>query len=168
MKISLVTLVTFAVILIALSQANFWANASAAEGNLAPAWKLQDLEGHTVSSDDFKGKVVILDFWATWCGPCQAEIPGLIDLQKSYQQQGLVVVGISLDEGGAEVVKPFVKKFGINYPVLVGDDKVQQAFGGIDAIPVTLVIDRQGRIVKRHLGLTEKDKFETEIKPLLK
>ena len=161
--------VTFAVILTVFSQANLWAdNAPAAEGNLAPAWKLPDLAGHIVSSDDFKGKVVILDFWATWCGPCRAEIPGLIDLQKNYQKQGLAVVGVSVDEGGVDVLKPFVKKFGMNYPVLVGDGKVQQAFGGIDAIPVTLVIDRQGRIVKRHLGLTDKDEFEAEIKPLLK
>jgi thiol-disulfide isomerase/thioredoxin len=143
-------------------------NTPGSEGSLAPAWKLQDLDGKTVSSDDFKGKVVILDFWATWCPPCRAEIPGLIDLQKAYGKQGLMVVGVSVDQGGADVIKPFVKKFGMNYPVLVADDKVQQAFGGFDAIPVTLVIDRQGRIVKRHLGLTEKDEFEAEIKPLLK
>lgn len=138
------------------------------EGSKAPAWKLQDLDGKTVSSDDLKGKVVILDFWATWCPPCRAEIPGLIDLQKAYEKEGLMVVGISVDQDGSSVLKPFVEKFGVNYPVLVADDKVQQAFGGFDAIPVTLVIDRQGRIVKRHLGLTEKDELEAEIKPLLK
>lgn len=143
-------------------------NAPGSEGSVAPVWKLQDLNGKTVGSDDFKGKVVILDFWATWCPPCRAEIPGLIDLQKAYGKQGLMVVGVSVDQGGTDVIKPFVEKFGMNYPVLVADDKVQQAFGGFDAIPVTLVIDRQGRIVKRHLGLTEKDEFEAEIKPLLK
>jgi thiol-disulfide isomerase/thioredoxin len=151
------------------SQSKVWAdNAPGSERSLAPAWKLQDLDGKTVSSDDFKGKVVILDFWATWCPPCRAEIPGLIDLQKAYGKQGLMVVGVSVDQGGADVIKPFLEKFGMNYPVLVADDKVQQTFGGFDAIPVTLVIDRQGRIVKRHLGLTEKDEFEAEIKPLLK
>ena len=156
-------------ILALLSLGRVWAGeAAGSEGSMAPAWRLPDLDGKTVSFDDFKGKVVVLDFWATWCPPCRAEIPGLIDLQKTYQKQGLMVVGISLDQGDAEAIKSFVKKFGMNYPVLVGDDKVQQTFGGIDAIPVTLVIDRQGRIVKRHLGLTEKDEFEGDIKPLLK
>jgi len=138
------------------------------EGSLAPAWKLQDLAGKTVSSEDFKGKVVVLDFWATWCPPCRAEIPGLIDLQKTYEKRGLMVVGVSLDQDGVDAVRSFVKKYGMNYPVLVGDDKIQRAFGGFDAIPVTLVIDREGHIVKRHLGLTGKDEFEAEIKPLLK
>ena len=163
------TFILSVAILALFSLSKVWAdNAPGSEGSLAPAWKLQDLDGKTVSSDDFKGKVVILDFWATWCPPCRAEIPGLIDLQKAYGKQGLMVVGVSVDQGGTDVIKPFVEKFGMNYPVLVADDKVQQAFGGFDAIPVTLVIDRQGRIVKRHLGLTEKDEFEAEIKPLLK
>jgi len=156
-------------ILSLMSLARIWADGAAgSEGTMAPTWKLQDLDGKTVSSADFKGKVVILDFWATWCPPCRAEIPGLIDLQKTYAKQGLMVVGISLDQGGADDVKAFVRKFGMNYPVLIADDRVQQAFGGFDAIPVTLVIDRQGRIVNRHLGLTEKGEFEAEIKPLLK
>ena len=163
------TFILSVAILVLFSLPKVWAdNVPGSEGSVAPAWKLQDLDGKTVSSDDFKGKVVILDFWATWCPPCRAEIPGLIDLQKTYGKQGLMVVGVSVDQGGTDVIKPFVEKFGMNYPVLVADDKVQQAFGGFDAIPVTLVIDRQGRIVKRHLGLTEKDEFEAEIKPLLK
>jgi DsbE subfamily thiol:disulfide oxidoreductase len=134
----------------------------------APTWKLQSLDGKSVRFDDFKGKVVILDFWATWCGPCREEIPGLIDLQKKYEKQGLAVVGISLDDGDAEVVKAFVRKLGMNYPVLLGDDKVQQAFGGIDAIPATFVIDRHGHIVKKYVGLVEKKQLEAVIKPLLK
>ncbi len=133
----------------------------------APEWKLQDLNGNRVSSEDFKGKVVILDFWATWCGPCRAEIPGLGELQSKYQNKGLAVIGISLDQGGADVVKDFVAKTGMNYRVLMGDEKVQQDFGGMDAIPMTFVIDRQGNIVKEHLGLTEEGEFEAEIKPLL-
>ena len=134
---------------------------------VAPEWSLQDVEGKKVCSADFKGKVVILDFWATWCGPCRTEIPTFIALQKQYAKQGLVVIGASVDEGGADVVKPFARKLGINYPVVLADEKTQQAFGGIEAVPTTFIIDRQGQIVKEHLGFADKDEFEKEIKPLL-
>src|SRR5277367_6077030 len=121
------TFILSVAILALFSLSKVWAdNAPGSEGSLAPAWKLQDLDGKTVSSDNFKGKVVILDFWATWCPPCRAEIPGLIDLQKAYGKQGLMVVGVSVDQGGTDVIKPFVEKFGMNYPVLVTDDKVQR------------------------------------------
>lgn len=134
---------------------------------VAPEWSLKDMDGKTVGSADFKGKVVILDFWATWCGPCRAEIPNFIALQKQYAKQGLVVIGASVDEGGADVVKPFARKLGINYPVVLADEKTQQAFGGIEAVPTTFIIDREGRIVKEHMGFADKDEFENEIKPLL-
>jgi thiol-disulfide isomerase/thioredoxin len=133
----------------------------------APGWELQDVDGKTVRFSDFKGKVVILDFWATWCGPCKAEIPSFIALQNEYGTNGLVVVGISVDEDGAAVVKKFAQHLGINYPVLLADQKTPQAFGGIEAIPTTFIIDREGRIVKKHLGLTGKEEFESELKPLL-
>jgi len=133
----------------------------------APGWELQGADGKTVHSSDFKGKVVILDFWATWCPPCKAEIPGFIALQKEYGKKGLAVVGISVDEGGADVVKEFAQKLGMNYPVVLADEKTPQVFGGIEAIPTTFIIDREGRIVTNHLGFTEKDEFEKELKPLL-
>jgi len=133
----------------------------------APNWELKDLDGKTVRSSDFKGKVVVLDFWATWCGPCRAEIPGFVALQKKYAPQGLVVVGASADEGGAATVKPFTQKLGVNYPVVLADEKVQQAIGGIEAIPTTFIIDSPGRVVKKHSGFANKDEFEQEIKPLL-
>ena len=133
----------------------------------APNWELKDLDGKTVRSSDFKGKIVVLDFWATWCGPCRAEIPGFVSLQNKYAPQGLVIIGASVDEGGASTVKPFTQKLGVNYPVVLADEKVQQAFGGIEAIPTTFVIDRVGRVVKRHCGFANKDEFEQEIKPLL-
>src|SRR5208282_5885712 len=133
----------------------------------APSWELQGADGKTVHSSDFKGKVVILDFWATWCPPCKAEIPGFIALQKEYGKKGLAVVGISVDEGGADVVKEFAQKLGMNYPVVLADEKTPQVFGGIEAIPTTFIIDREGRIVTNHLGFTEKDEFEKELKPLL-
>ena len=114
------------------------------------------------------GKVVVLDFWATWCPPCRAEIPGLIELQKKYQAQGLIIVGVSVDQASADTVKSFAKKMGINYPVVMAESKVVAAYGGIEGLPTTFIIDRAGRIVKQHLGFTEKAEFETEIKALLK
>jgi peroxiredoxin len=133
----------------------------------APSWTLQNADGQTIHSSDFKGKVVILDFWATWCPPCKAEIPGFIALQKEYGKNGLAVIGVSVDEGGAAVVKEFAQKIGMNYTVVLADDKTTQAFGSIEAIPTTFIIDREGRIVTKHLGFTEKDEFEKELKPLL-
>jgi thiol-disulfide isomerase/thioredoxin len=134
---------------------------------MPPEWSLKDMDGKTVHSTDFKGKVVILDFWATWCGPCQAEIPSFIALQKQYAKQGLVVVGLSVDQEGADVVKPFAQKLGMNYPVVLTDEKTQEAFGGIEAVPTTFIVDREGHIVKEHTGFADKDEFENEIKPLL-
>jgi peroxiredoxin len=133
----------------------------------APSWALQNADGQTIHSSDFKGKVVILDFWATWCPPCKAEIPGFIALQKEYGKNGLAVIGVSVDEGGADVVKSFAQQSGMNYTVVLADDKTPQAFGGIEAIPTTFIIDREGRIVTKYLGFTEKDEFEKELKPLL-
>ena len=136
-------------------------------GVTAPAWSLKDVDGKTVSSSDFKGKVVVLDFWATWCPPCKAEIPGFVALQKAYGEQGLVVVGVSLDEEGAQVLKPFIKQHGINYPVVLGDAKTAQAFGGVRSIPTTFIIGRDGRIAGQHVGFVSKADFEKAIKPLL-
>ncbi len=112
--------------------------------------------------------MVILDFWATWCPPCRAEIPGFVELQKQYAKQGFTVVGVALDQGGVEAVKQFAHKMRVNYPIVLGNEKVMGDFGGVEAIPATFVIDRQGRIVGKHVGLTDREEFEKEIKPLLK
>ena len=96
----------------------------AAEGAKAPAWELSDTDAKPIKSSDFAGKVVILDFWATWCPPCKAEIPGFVELQKKYGDKGLVIVGVSLDEKGPAVVKPFMQQFGVNYPIVMGDEKI--------------------------------------------
>jgi thiol-disulfide isomerase/thioredoxin len=133
----------------------------------APNWELKDLDGKMVRSSDFKGKVVVLDFWATWCGPCRAEIPGFVALQKKYAPERLVIIGASVDEGGASTVKPFTQKPGVNYQVVLADEKVQQAFGGIEAVATTFIIDRAGRVVKKHSGFANKDEFEQEIRLLL-
>jgi cytochrome c biogenesis protein CcmG/thiol:disulfide interchange protein DsbE len=139
----------------------------AVQAGPAPAWNLKDLDGKSVQLSDFKGKVVILDFWATWCPPCRAEIPNFVQLQTQYKDKGLVVVGISVDEGGPAVVSAFAKAQNINYPIVMGDESVSTAYGNIQAIPTTFVIDPSGNIVNRHEGFTEKSTFESEIQKLL-
>ncbi|HEY5814103.1 MAG TPA: TlpA disulfide reductase family protein [Terrimicrobiaceae bacterium] len=135
-------------------------------GGLAPPWELKNLDGEVVRSSAFQGKVVILDFWATWCPPCKAEIPGFVQLQKDYGQRGLVIVGVSLDEKGPAIVKEFAAKFGINYTLLMGNLELFREYGG-SAIPTTIVINRQGNIVAKHVGFASKEVFEKEILPLL-
>jgi thiol-disulfide isomerase/thioredoxin len=134
----------------------------------APSWRLKDPDGNLVSSDQFKGKVVVLDFWATWCVPCRIEIPGYIDLQKKYGKDGLVIVGASVDQEGPAVVKKFMADFGINYPVVMADDDLVNAFGGVDAYPTTYIIDRDGIIRDRKIGVQSEEKFEKRILVWLK
>lgn len=134
----------------------------------APSWRLQDLAGKTVSSEDLKGKVVVVDFWATWCPPCREEIPGYIELQKQYGPEGLVIVGISLDQQGPDVVKPFAARYGINYPLVMGDEKVVADFGGVEGIPTTFLIDRNGVIRDRKVGMEPKAEYEAKILKVLR
>lgn len=133
----------------------------------APAWKLKDLNGAVVTSDQLKGKVVVLDFWATWCPPCRQEIPGYTQLQTKYGKDGLAIVGVSLDEAGPAVVKDFAGKFGINYQMLMADESVIAAFGGVEAIPTTFLIDRDGKIRDRKVGAEPTEVYEQKIKALL-
>jgi thiol-disulfide isomerase/thioredoxin len=134
----------------------------------APDWKLTDLDGKSLSLSSLKGKVVLLNFWATWCGPCKAEIPDLISLQKKYADQGLVIVGASVDEGGVPEVKAFADKIGINYPVVIATPEMVQSYGNIEAVPTSLVIDRKGQIVNGIQGGTDLKGFEEAVGPALK
>ncbi|MBE3135718.1 MAG: TlpA family protein disulfide reductase [Acidobacteria bacterium] len=129
---------------------------------------IKDMDGRDVSLAQFKGKVVLLNFWATWCDPCQAEIPGFVELQAQYRDRGLVIVGISVDDP-IEKLKPFAREFQMNYPVLAGSDRddVQEAYGPMYGIPVSVLISRDGRICSRFLGGANKQVFEREIKALL-
>jgi cytochrome c biogenesis protein CcmG/thiol:disulfide interchange protein DsbE len=136
-------------------------------GKSAPSFTLQDLNGKPVSLSDFKGKVIVLDFWATWCPPCVMEIPHFIELYEQYKDQGFAMVGISLDSQGVSVVKSFVQKYRVNYPILMTDGRVDKAYGGIPGIPTTFVIDSAGNIRQKYIGYREKAVFETDIKALL-
>ncbi|HMD61387.1 MAG TPA: TlpA disulfide reductase family protein [Opitutaceae bacterium] len=134
----------------------------------APAWKLKDLDGKVVTSEQFKGKVVVVDFWATWCGPCRKEIPGYVDLQRKYAADGLAFVGISVDEDGPKVVKKFVEEHGMNYTVVMADDSVVSAFAPIEGYPTTFIIDREGMIRAKKLGSRPTADYEKEILAVLR
>jgi thiol-disulfide isomerase/thioredoxin len=139
-----------------------------AVGKPAPLqFTMKDMNGVDVKLASFKGKVILLNFWATWCGPCQEEIPSLVDLQQQYGEQ-LVILGVSIDDPLSKL-KPYATKMHMNYPVLVGKDRqdVQDAFGPLFGIPVSVFVDRDGRIWKRHSGIASREQFEREIKALL-
>ncbi len=133
----------------------------------APDWELQTVNGETLKLSSLRGKVVILDFWDTWCPPCKAEIPSFIELYDQYKDQGLVVVGAAFGNNGPDAVKEFVQEWKMNYPVVFVTPDVNRLYGGIQSIPTTFIIDPNGRARGMHVGFAEKDVFEQEIKALL-
>jgi peroxiredoxin len=137
------------------------------ERRQAPDFSLKDADGKPVKLSDYRGKVVILDFWATWCGPCKVEIPWFMELQRRNKDRGFEVLGVSMDDEGWEVVKPFVQQLGVNYRVMIGNDATAQLYGGVDALPTTFLIDRTGRIAAVHVGLASKKDFEDGVEQLL-
>jgi peroxiredoxin len=134
--------------------------------NSAPDFTVTDINGKKLSLSNYRGKVVLLDFWATWCTPCRAEIPHFVEMQEKLGSQGFQVVGISMDDD-AKPVKEFYQQFKMNYPVAIGDDRLAQSFGGVLGLPVNFIIDRDGRIVKKYLGATEVSVFDKEVGNLL-
>jgi len=134
--------------------------------DIAPGFQVNDLEGKPLSLAEAKGKIVLLNFWATWCGPCRAEIPDLVDLQKRYADK-LEIIALATDEEDAGQVHRFVLDSGINYRVAMAPDGVRREYGGIAALPTSFVIDSQGRIVQKHVGLNDPTIYELEVKAML-
>ena len=140
--------------------------ATASERKPAPNFSLDDAQGKTVKLSDLRGKVVLLDFWATWCHGCKTEIPWFMEFHKKYESDGLAVIGVSMDDDGWKSVKPFVTEWKISYPIVVGNQELGKLYS-VDGMPVTLLIDREGRIAETHAGVVQKDSFEKELKDLL-
>ena len=136
-------------------------------GKPAPDFELSTLDGKKVKLSDLRGKAVLVNFWATWCGPCKIEMPWLADLQTKYASKGLVVLGISVDEGSADKIASFSKEMGVNYTVLRTTDEVSDAYGGIDGLPTNFYVGRDGIVVEQVAGMVSKDVMESEIQVAL-
>lgn len=139
---------------------------------LAPEFELQNLDGSMLKLSDLRGKVILLDFWATWCGPCRAGIPHLNDLYAAHKEEGLEIVGVSVDRdrgntSGMDLVRQFTQKIRMDYPLVMADARTVNAYGGIRSIPTAFLIDRDGRVRKRYVGLQQKSVFERDMKELL-
>jgi cytochrome c biogenesis protein CcmG/thiol:disulfide interchange protein DsbE len=137
-----------------------------------PAVSFKDLQESDVTLAGYKGKVVVVNFWATWCEPCQAEIPWMIEMQQKYSARGFTVLGVAMDDEGKSAVEPFVQKqrfdvngqqTAMNYPIVLGNDDIAQKFGGLIGLPTTIVVSRDGKIVKRFIGLANRDSLAKEI-----
>ena len=137
------------------------------ERHPAPEFALKDANGKTVRLEDYKGKVILLDFFATWCGPCKIEIPWFMEMERKNKDRGFAVLGVSMDDEGWDIVKPFLAELGVNYRVVIGNDSTAQLYGGVDALPTTFLIDRNGKIASVHIGLASKKVFEDGIEQLL-
>ena len=139
----------------------------AAKRNPAPTFTLKDSQGKSFQLADYKGKVVLLNFWATWCGPCKLEIPWFVEFEKSYAAKGFAVLGVSMDEEGWEVVKPYLDRAKVNYRMAIGNDMMAQQYGGVESLPTSFLIDRDGKIAAVHIGLVSKGDYQRDIEHLL-
>jgi thiol-disulfide isomerase/thioredoxin len=139
-----------------------------AKGSVAPAFELKSIpDGKATKLASFRGKAVLLNFWATWCGPCKIEMPWLVDLQKKYGPQGLQIVGVAMDDTEDKEIADFARKMGVNYIVLKGSEKVGDLYGGIDRLPLTYYLDRSGKVVDETIGLASESVIEDAIKKAL-
>jgi len=141
-------------------QANF-------KGKPAPDFELETLEGQKIKLSDYKGKAVVLNFWATWCAPCKAEMPWFVDLQQRYAGQGLQIIGVAMDDASKEDIAKFAKDMGVNYPILLGQEEVAAKYGDVQFLPTTFYIDRSGNLMDRVFGFTERRHIEDSVQKAL-
>jgi thiol-disulfide isomerase/thioredoxin len=134
------------------------------QSSLAPDFSLESLDGKTMRLSDFRGKAVLLNFWATWCGPCKIEMPWFVELQNQYAAQGFQIVGVAMDDASKEDIGKFAKDMGVNYPILIGKESVGDQYGGVPALPESFLIGRDGKIVDKIIGLRGKAEIEDAIK----
>jgi cytochrome c biogenesis protein CcmG/thiol:disulfide interchange protein DsbE len=133
----------------------------------APEFELPDLNGNPVRLSSFRGKAVVLNFWASWCAPCRREMPWFIDFQKEYGPKGLQVIGVSMDEGGRDAIVPLVRRMGVDYVVVLGDNRVSSLYGGLEVLPTTYYIARDGSVRAFVTGVISKNEVEKDIKEVL-
>ena len=141
--------------------------APAIRGVAAPEFELAGVDGANVKLSDFKGKVVLVNFWATWCAPCEIETPWFVEFDKKYREDGLQIVGVSLDEDGVEPVKKFMEKYNIEYKIVMGNEETAESFGGVIGLPTSFIVDQEGQFYSMHRGLVSKDVYVEEIEGLL-
>lgn len=143
------------------------ASSKALTGQAAPDFTLQSLEGKTVHLSDYRGKAVVLNFWATWCAPCKVEMPWFVELQKKYGAEGLQLVGVAMDDATPKEIADFAKEMGVNYPILIGKEAVGKAYGGVPFMPETFYINRGGKIVENAFGLKSRSEIEDNMKKII-
>jgi thiol-disulfide isomerase/thioredoxin len=136
-------------------------------GQVAPDFELASLDGKNVKLSDLRGKAVLLNFWATYCGPCKIEMPWFVELQKEYGPLGFQIVGVAMDDASTEDITKFAQDMGVNYPILLGKEAVGDSYGGINVLPTTFFIDRDGKLVAREFGLQSRSVFVDHIKQAL-
>jgi thiol-disulfide isomerase/thioredoxin len=136
-------------------------------GNVAPDFELPMLDGKNLKLSDLRGKAVLLNFWATYCGPCKVEMPWFVELQKEYGPQGFQIVGVAMDDASTEDIAKFAKEMGVNYPILIGKDSVAESYGGVSVLPTTFFLDRDGKLIAREFGLQSRSVFVDHIKKAL-
>lgn len=138
-----------------------------AKSTVAPDFSLESLDGKRVRLSDLRGKAVLLNFWATWCGPCKIEMPWFVELQNQYGAQGLQILGVAMDDASKEDIAKFAKDMGVNYPILIGKESIGDQYGGIPALPETFFIGRDGKMVDKIIGLRSKSDIEDDVKKAL-
>src|SRR5215468_1061368 len=139
------------------------AGAGKLQGQPAPDFSLTALDGKNLKLSDFHGKAVLLNFWATWCEPCKVEMPWFVDLQKKYGPQGLQVFGVAMDDASPKEISEFAQKMGVNYPIVIGKEEVGTLYGGVQLLPSTFFISRDGKVMERVFGLVSRSEIETNI-----